>query len=79
MPARLWAGQPQLPLVDALCGSKIVFTQLDGRKLMIENKPGEVVKQDDWVCVEEEGMPHHSQPFLKVRRRACPPMSVWGC
>mmetsp|Transcript_35729 Transcript_35729/g.91207 ORF Transcript_35729/g.91207 Transcript_35729/m.91207 type:complete len:433 (+) Transcript_35729:129-1427(+) len=55
----------QLPLVDALCGSKIVFTQLDGRKLMIENKPGEVVKQDDWVCVEEEGMPHHSQPFLK--------------
>uniref|UniRef100_A0A7S1SKP9 Uncharacterized protein n=1 Tax=Tetraselmis chuii TaxID=63592 RepID=A0A7S1SKP9_9CHLO len=55
----------QLPLVDALCGGKIVFTQLDGRKLMIESKPGEVVKQDDWVCIEDEGMPHHTQPFMK--------------
>lgn len=62
--------------MDALCGGKIVFTQLDGRKLMIESKPGEVVKQDDWVCIEEEGMPHHTQPFLKVGAPAMPRYAV---
>ena len=33
---------------------------------MIENKPGEIIKPDQWVCIEEEGMPQHGSPFDKV-------------
>lgn len=65
----------QVPLSDALCGGKIIFTQLDGRKLVVETKPGEVIKPDQWVCIEEEGMPIHGHPFDKVRPllRPCVP------
>jgi DnaJ family protein A protein 2 len=40
-----------------------VLTHLDGKKIRIKNKPGEVIKPDEIKTVEGHGMPYHKQPF----------------
>merc|ERR1712014_78469 len=34
----------KIPLSEALCGFQIEITHLDGRKLLIKSKPGEIIK-----------------------------------
>lgn len=51
-----------IKLVDALCGFKKTIPTLDGRTLIITSHPGEVVKQDDLKCVQNEGMPIYRDP-----------------
>lgn len=55
----------KISLVEALTGFKFVVDQLDGRKLVVEAAPGEVVKPDSWKCINDEGMPVHGSPFQK--------------
>jgi len=40
-----------------------VLKHLDGRKIRIKNKPGEVIKPDDIKTVEGYGMPYHKQTY----------------
>jgi len=61
-------------LREALCGYKFLITHLDGRKLLIQNKPGEILKNDNGTqgepfmkCVMDEGMPKEGSPFEKGR------------
>ncbi|KAF4723908.1 DnaJ (Hsp40), sub A, member 4 [Perkinsus olseni] len=58
-------------LVEALTGYTTVVTHLDGRKLIVRSKPGDVIKPIDLTsqkhylkCVKGEGMPTHQNPFL---------------
>ena len=55
--------EKEISLLEALTGIDFVLTHLDGRKLRIKNRPGEVIKPDDIKTVEGHGMPYHKQPY----------------
>ena len=50
-------------MIEALTGLDFVLVHLDGRKIRIHNKPGEVIKPDSLFTVEHGGMPFHKQPY----------------
>lgn len=52
-------------LHDALCGTTFQLKHLDGRKLLISTKPGEILNADSIKMVEGEGMPKEENPFMK--------------
>ncbi|CAL1528068.1 unnamed protein product [Lymnaea stagnalis] len=54
-----------ISLTEALCGFKFIVKHLDGRELVIQNQPGEVIIPDKLKMVEGEGMPRHRNPFEK--------------
>ena len=49
--------QKQMPLVDALCGFNFELEHLDGRKIIVESKPGEVVRDESVMVLKGEGFP----------------------
>jgi len=55
--------EKEITLAEALTGVDFVLTHLDGKKIRIKNKPGEVIKPDDIKTVENHGMPYHKQPY----------------
>jgi len=55
--------EKEISLVEALTGYSFVLTHLDGKKIRIQNKPGEVIKPDDIKTIENHGMPYHKQPY----------------
>ena len=52
--------EKEISLHDALTGVDFVITHLDGRKIRIKNKPGEVIKPDDIKTIDNHGMPFHN-------------------
>uniref|UniRef100_A0A0N4Z4M4 DnaJ subfamily A member 2 n=1 Tax=Parastrongyloides trichosuri TaxID=131310 RepID=A0A0N4Z4M4_PARTI len=46
-----------ITLTEALCGVSFTIKQLDGRVLLVENRPGNVIEPDSVRCVYGEGMP----------------------
>ena len=58
-----------ISLMEALCGFSFIVPTLDGRKLRVAPKPGQIVRPEVTrgvpyvLCVDGEGMPKH------VRRR----------
>lgn len=65
--------QKTISLGEALCGFKFLVRQLDGRQLLVQSKPGQVVRPEVSqgvpyvMCVDGEGMPKHGNPFDKGR------------
>ena len=55
--------EKEITLLQALTGVDFVLTHLDGKKIRIKNKPGEVIKPDEIKTVEGHGMPYHKQTF----------------
>ena len=55
--------EKEITLLQALTGIDFVLTHLDGRKIRIKNKAGEVIKPDDIKTVEGHGMPYHKQTY----------------
>lgn len=55
--------EKEITLVEALTGIDFVITHLDGKKIRIKNKPGEVIKPEDIKTVEGHGMPYHKQTY----------------
>jgi DnaJ family protein A protein 2 len=55
--------EKEISLVEALTGFEFISTHLDGKKIRIRNKAGEVIKPDDIKTVEGHGMPYHKQTF----------------
>jgi DnaJ homolog subfamily A member 2 len=55
--------EKEISLLEALTGVDFTITHLDGKKLRIKNKAGEVIKPDDIKTVEEKGMPLQKQPY----------------
>ena len=56
-----------LTLSEALCGMKKVIKTLDNREIVIQTKPGEVIKHGDMKMIEGEGFPTYKNPFTKGR------------
>jgi DnaJ family protein A protein 2 len=54
-----------ISLQEALCGTTFQLKHLDGRKLVISTKPGEILNSDSVKMVEGEGMPKEENPFMK--------------
>eukprot|EP01126_Amoeba_proteus_P060689 TRINITY_DN805_c0_g1_i10.p1 TRINITY_DN805_c0_g1~~TRINITY_DN805_c0_g1_i10.p1 ORF type:complete len:410 (-),score=81.88 TRINITY_DN805_c0_g1_i10:170-1399(-) len=54
--------QQEISLVEALTGFKLAVTHLDGRKIAVTSKPGEVVAPSDVLMVEEQGFSIKNQP-----------------
>jgi DnaJ family protein A protein 2 len=46
-----------IPFHEALCGSSASVTHLDGRKIIIRSKPGDIIKPDQRRVIRGEGMP----------------------
>ena len=65
--------QKNISLSEALTGFKFIVKQLDGRSLLVQSKPGQVVRPEVTtgvpyvMCVDGEGMPKHGNPFDKGR------------
>jgi DnaJ-class molecular chaperone len=57
--------QKDLLLSEALLGYRFPIKQLDGRTLVIESIPNDIVKPGDIRVIEGEGFPKHKNPFLK--------------
>lgn len=55
--------QKEVTLQEALCGYEFLVNHLDGRKILVKSKPGEIIKPEATQgepyikCVEGEGMP----------------------
>jgi DnaJ family protein A protein 2 len=52
-------------ITEALCGFEFVITHLDGRKLVLKQKPGDVLAPGAIRAVANEGMPIYKSPFEK--------------
>lgn len=57
--------QKNLTLSEALTGFRFAITHLDGRVLVVESEPEDIVKPGDIRIIEGEGFPKHKNPFLK--------------
>lgn len=53
----------QISLVQALTGLSFVITHLDGKKILIKSKEGEVIKPGVFKTVKDLGMPFHNAPY----------------
>ena len=53
----------EITLLQALTGVDFTITHLDGSKIRVINKPGEVIKPDDIKTIEGKGLPFHKQSF----------------
>jgi len=49
--------QKEMSLVDALCGFNFEIEHLDGRKIIVESKPGEVIRDESVMVLKGEGFP----------------------
>jgi DnaJ family protein A protein 2 len=54
-----------IKLVEALTGLAFNFKHMDGRNVIVRTEPGAVIKPGDMLCVRDEGMPQHRNPFNK--------------
>jgi len=52
----------EITLLQALTGFEMIITHLDGKKILIKSKEGEVIKPG-LKTVKEMGMPFHNTPF----------------
>jgi DnaJ family protein A protein 2 len=54
-----------LNITEALCGFKLVVQHLDGRSLVVAQKPGEILAPGSIRAVPNEGMPIYKNPYEK--------------
>lgn len=54
-----------ITLTEALCGLKFTVTHLDGRELFVSSPEGKVIKDQELLAIDSEGMPYEGNPFTK--------------
>jgi DnaJ family protein A protein 2 len=52
-----------ISLLEALTGFEMIIEHLDGRKILIKNKEGDMIKPGELKTVRECGMPFFESPF----------------
>lgn len=55
--------EKEISLIEALTGLEFLLTHLDGRKIRIQNKAGDVIKPEDYKTVEGLGMPLNKRSY----------------
>ena len=52
----------EITLKQALLGFEIEIEQLDGHKVLLSKKPGQITQQNEVQKIEDEGMPKYGMP-----------------
>jgi len=52
----------KLSLAEALCGFQFTITHMDGRQLVVNNQPGQMIKPGEKMAIVGEGMPKYKTP-----------------
>jgi len=52
-----------ISLLEALTGFELTFEHLDGRKILVKNPPGNIIKPNVLKTVSECGMPFFDRPY----------------
>ena len=55
--------EKEITLLESLCGCDFTIDFLDGTKLRIKSKAGDVIKPDTLMTVEDKGLPFHKNPY----------------
>ena len=55
--------EKEITLIEALTGLDFILVHLDGRRVRIRNKPGEIICPDQLMTVENLGMPFHKRTY----------------
>ena len=55
--------EKEISLLESLCGCDFAVDYLDGTKLRIKSKAGDVIKPDTLMTVEDKGLPFHKNPY----------------
>ena len=55
----------KINISEALCGTKFIIKQLDGRELLIQSDKNKIIKPGEIMCIENEGMPIENNPYVK--------------
>jgi DnaJ family protein A protein 2 len=50
-------------LLEALTGVNFMIDFLDGSKFAVSSKPGQVIKPNQLMTLEEKGLPFHKNPY----------------
>lgn len=53
----------EISLLESLTGVDFVVKHLDGNNFRVKSKPGQVIKPDTLMTIEEKGLPFHKSPF----------------
>jgi DnaJ family protein A protein 2 len=57
--------EKEITLTEALCGFKFYLAHLDGRKLLIESPPGQIIQGEGMKAILNEGMPFYKNSYYK--------------
>ena len=55
--------EKEITLLDSLTGVDFTVKHLDGKMFRIKSKPGDVIKPDTLMTIEEKGLPFHKNSF----------------
>ena len=55
--------EKDITLLEALTGCDFVCEFLDGTSFRIQSKPGQVIKPDSLMTIEDKGLPFHKNPY----------------
>merc|ERR1711907_262115 len=55
--------EKEITLLQSLTGVDFVVKHLDGKSFRVKSKPGQVIKPDTLMTIEEKGLPFHKSPF----------------
>jgi len=55
--------EKEITLLDSLTGVDFTVKHLDGKMIRVKSKPGQVIKPDTLMTIEEKGLPFHKNSF----------------
>jgi DnaJ family protein A protein 2 len=55
--------EKEVTLLQSLTGVDFTVKHLDGKMIRIKSKPGQVIKPDTLMTIEEKGLPFHKNSF----------------
>lgn len=55
--------EKEITLLESLTGCDFTVDFLDGSKLRVQSKPGQVIKPDTLMTIEDKGLPFHKNPY----------------
>jgi len=56
--------EKSITLSEALTGISFVFQHLDGRKILVKNEEGKVIKPDELKTIKDLGMPFYKKAYV---------------
>lgn len=55
--------EKEITLLESLTGCDFLVEHLDGTKLRVKSQPGQVIKPETLMTIEEKGLPFHKNPY----------------